>query len=92
MAQVNEIAFFHTALSENVKGVTYFTIDATEIEKMSERPEHRKIPNFKGTMKVHQVKKDLSQKSFPQLHFYSLIVSSLCENNWKYHFGRITYH
>ncbi|CAH0558950.1 unnamed protein product [Brassicogethes aeneus] len=92
VAQGNDIASFDTlvnALSKNVKGIKYLTIDSSDIAKLSERLENKECPNFKGTMKVHQVKKDLSQKSAVQLNFYSL--SSLGENDSALYLGPLIY-
>ncbi|CAH0550451.1 unnamed protein product [Brassicogethes aeneus] len=86
VAQGNDIASFDTlvnALSKNVKGIKYLTIDSSDIAKLSERLENKECPNFKGTMKVHQVKKAV------QLNFYSL--SSLGENDSALYLGSLIY-
>ncbi|CAH1154504.1 unnamed protein product [Phaedon cochleariae] len=92
VAQGHDIASFDTlvtALSQNIKGITYLTVDASDVKRISERLDNKKMPIFKGTMKVHQVKKDLSQKAFPKLLFYSL--SSLDEDDHTYLLGSKVY-
>lgn len=92
VAQGHDIASFNTlvtALSANIKGVTYLTVDASDVKKISELLDITNIPIFKGTMKVHQVRRDLSQKAFPKLLFYSL--SSLDEDDHTYLFGSKVY-
>lgn len=92
MSHGNDIGSFDSllqVLTKNVEKITYLPVVAGAINKIAGRYKNKKIPNFKGTMKVHQLKNKFSVIDSPKLDFYNF--STLNPDNRIHYLGLLVY-
>nr|XP_022911616.1 uncharacterized protein LOC111422633 isoform X1 [Onthophagus taurus]XP_022911617.1 uncharacterized protein LOC111422633 isoform X1 [Onthophagus taurus] len=87
-ADMVEIKAMLNNLCQNIQNITYYQIDADKINEMSQKLKNVLLQTFRGTMKVHQIKKEDYESSI-RLNFYEL--STFINGNKKYFIGSLKF-